>query len=110
MGVKIVSRRYVSEEKEAAVIPLIAELRKMASVQPGFEYEETWRHLERPEEYLVVRAWDSEEDWQRWHSNPERIAFQQKIEALLGKKTEYVPYAIIDRIEKRSVTLDWVNR
>ena len=106
MGVKIVSRRYLTGEKEEAVMPLIIQLRKLAMVQPGFEYEETWRHLDRPEEYLVVRAWDSEDDWHNWHSNQQRIEIQERIEAALGRKTEYSPYAIIDRIEKKPVRFD----
>jgi heme-degrading monooxygenase HmoA len=101
MGVKILSKRNVSSVQEESVIPLIIELRKLAMVQPGFRYEETWRHLERPEEYLVVRAWDSEDQWQAWHANKEMIKIQDKIEAALGRKTEYVPYAIIDRVEKK---------
>ncbi len=102
MGVKIVSKRNLTGEKEETVMPLINQLRKLAMVQPGFEYEETWRHLDRPEEYLVVRAWDSEDDWHNWHSNQQRIEIQDKIEVALGRKTEYIPYAIIDRIEKKS--------
>jgi heme-degrading monooxygenase HmoA len=102
MGVKIVSKRNLSSEKEDSVIPLITELRKIAMIQPGFAYEEIWRHLERPEEYLVVRAWDSEDDWQAWHSNKQRIKIQDQIEAALGRKTEYVPYTVIDRIEKKA--------
>ncbi len=101
MGVKIVSKRILTPEKESSVMPLIIQLRKMAMVQPGFEYEETWRHLDRPEEYLVVRAWDTEEDWNNWHSNQQRIEIQGRVETLLGRKTEYSPYAIIDRIERR---------
>ena len=105
MSVKIVSRRYLTGEEEA-VIPLIIQLRKLAMVQPGFEYEETWRHLDRPEEYLVVRAWDSEDDWHNWHSNQQRIEIQERIEAALGRKTEYSPCAIIDLIEKKPVRFD----
>jgi heme-degrading monooxygenase HmoA len=103
MGVKIVSRRSVTREKEETVMPLIIQLRRLAMIQPGFEYEETWRHLDRPEEYLVVRAWDSEDDWHNWHSNQQRIEIQEKIEAVLGRKTEYSPYAITDRVEKKPV-------
>jgi len=105
MGVKIVSKRNVPGEKEESVMPLIIQLRKLAMVQPGFDYEETWRHLDRPEEYLVVRAWDSEDDWRSWHSNPQRIEVQEKIETLLGRKTEYIPYTIVDRVEKKPVKI-----
>ena len=83
-------------------MPLIIQLRKLAKVQPGFEYEETWRHLDHPDEYLVVREWESEEDWYKWHSSEQRGEVQGRIEALLDKKTEYSPYEIIHRIEKKS--------
>lgn len=101
MGVTIISKRKVAMDKEEAIMPLIIQLRKLAKVQPGFEYEETWQHLDKPEEYLVVRGWDEEEDWHKWHASEERSEIQEKIEALLGRKTEYSPYAIVHRIEKK---------
>ena len=100
MGVIIISKRKVAKDKEEAVMPLITHLRKLAKGQPGFNFEETWRHLESPDEYLVVRGWDSEDDWYTWHSSQKRVEIQKKIEGLLGKKTEYSPYEIIHRIEK----------
>ena len=83
MGVKIISKRKVTKENEEAIMPLIIQLRKLAKVQPGFEYEETWRHLDHPDEYLVVREWESEDDWQKWHSSEQRNEVQERIEALL---------------------------
>ena len=81
-------------------MPLIIQLRKLAKDQPGFNSEEIWRHLEDPEEYMVVRVWNSEDDWYNWQSSQQRIEIQEKIEALLGKKTEYSPYTMIHRIQK----------
>lgn len=100
MSVIIVSKRNVSKDKEEAIMPLIIQLRKLAKGQPGFNSEEIWRHLEHPEEYMVVRAWGSEDEWHDWHSNQQRVEIQEKIEALLGRKTEYNPYEIIRRTEK----------
>ena len=100
MGVIIISKREVTKDKEQALMPLILQLRKLAKGRPGFNSEETWRHLKHLEEYLVVRAWESEDDWENWHSSQQRIEIQEKIEALLGKKTEYSFYEIIHRAEK----------
>ncbi len=100
MGIIIISKREVTKDKEEAVMPLIIQLRKLAKGRPGFDSEETWRHLEHPEEYLVVRSWESEDDWDNWHSSQQRVEIQGKIEALLGKKTEYSSYEIIHRTEK----------
>ena len=100
MGVKIVSKRKVVEEREPVVMPLIKELRKMAKDQQGFVSEETWRHLERPEEYLVVREWDSEDDWDLWVSSEKRVKIQGEIESRLEERTEYNLYEIIGRTER----------
>ncbi len=56
----IVSRRKVVPERTRGVMPLIKELREKAKTQRGYVSEETWRHLARPEEHLVVREWESE--------------------------------------------------
>jgi len=68
--------------------------------QSGYRSEETWRHLERKEEYLIVREWDSEADWYQWQSSPDRVEIQQNIEALLGERTQYEPYEIVYRTER----------
>jgi heme-degrading monooxygenase HmoA len=101
MGVKIISKRTITKEKEEELMPLIIQLRNLAKIQSGFEYEETWRHLDHPDEYLVVREWEEEDDWHKWHASEERNEIQEKIEVQLGKKTEYSPYGIIHRIGKK---------
>jgi heme-degrading monooxygenase HmoA len=70
MAVRIVSRRKVAEDREIDVMPLIRQLQQMAKNQPGYRSEETWRHLERKQQYLVVREWESEKDWYQWESSP----------------------------------------
>ncbi|MFC1580445.1 hypothetical protein ACFL4N_05970 [Thermodesulfobacteriota bacterium] len=35
-----------------------------------------------------MRGWDEEEDWHKWHASEERSEIQEKIEALLGRKTD----------------------
>ena len=76
------------------------QLREMARRQHGFNYEEVWKNMDHPEEYLVISAWDSEDDWNDWHSSQQRVEIKEKIEALLGGKTEYTLYEIIRRTEK----------
>ncbi|MBW1817251.1 MAG: antibiotic biosynthesis monooxygenase [Deltaproteobacteria bacterium] len=90
----------VSEAKEKDILPLVLDLKKLGKAQPGFISEEIWRHLEKRDEYLVVRSWDSEDDWYQWLANPQRISIQGKIESQLGRKTEYSPYELVRRTEK----------
>ena len=100
MGIKIISKRKVPESKEEVIMPLINQLRALAQKQPGFNSEETWRRVDYPDEYLVVRQWDSEDDWGLWLTNKERVKIRDQIEKQLGEHTEYISYEIIHRIEK----------
>ena len=100
MGVKIVSRRKVPDDKEAMAFPLIRQLQQIAKKQPGYRSEETWRNVVRKDEYLIVREWSSEDEWYEWQSSPERVQIQREIESLLGEKTHYELYDIVQRTEK----------
>ncbi|RLB78881.1 MAG: antibiotic biosynthesis monooxygenase, partial [Deltaproteobacteria bacterium] len=60
--------------------------------QPGYISGETLRNIDDPEEYLVISTWQSLEDWQRWAKSEQRAEVQNKIDNLLGQKTEYSSY------------------
>ena len=92
MAVKIIIRRKVPKEKEADLLPLLIQLRSKATTQPGYISGETLRSVENPEEYLVISTWQSEDVWQAWESSNERVEIQERIDTLLGEKTEYGIY------------------
>ena len=92
MAVKIIINRKVPKGKEAELLPLLVQMRSMATTQPGYISGETLRNMDDPEEYLVISTWQSAEVWQAWHSSPERAEIQQKIDDLLGRKTQYGAY------------------
>ncbi len=92
MAVKIIIKRRVPKEKESKLLPLLIEMRSKATAQPGYISGETLRNLRDREEYVVISTWQSEEVWKAWESNKERAEIQEKIDALLGKKTEYGVY------------------
>ncbi len=92
MAIRVMLKRWVPAEKEKDLVTLITELRSMASKQPGYISGETMRHVSNPEEYLVISTWDSLEDWEKWVASPPRKALQDKIDALLGRKTTYDIY------------------
>ncbi len=48
--------------------------------------------MEREQEFVVVSTWKSVDDWNRWLSNKQRAEIQEKIDALLEKKTRYTTY------------------
>jgi len=93
MSVSIIIRRFVEDEKVAEKLaPLIVQLRSRATVQPGFITSKTFSCLDCTGEYLVISSWNSLDDWNRWMKSPERMEFQDKVDALLNEKTVYHYY------------------
>ena len=88
MAVKIILRRKVVKDKEASLLPLLIQMRALATSQPGYISGETLRNMEDPEEVLVISTWQSAETWKTWLSSPQRAGIQEKIDALLEAKTE----------------------
>ena len=92
MAVKIIIKRIVPEEKVKNLTPLLKQLRALAINQPGYISGETLKRMDNPGEYLVISTWQSAGDWDRWMLSEEKKGVQDKIDFLLGKKTEYVVY------------------
>lgn len=92
MAVKILIKRHVPEEKAREIIPLVREMRSLATKNEGYISGETLRNLERPEEFMVISTWQSSQDWKQWLRSEDRKKVQDKIDALLGGETEYDIY------------------
>ena len=92
MAVKIIIKRMVPKDKEAALVPLLIALRSKATARTGYISGETLRNMDNPEEYLVISTWQSLDNWNVWASSKQRAEIQEKIDALLGKKSEYDTY------------------
>lgn len=89
MAVRILIKRKVPLEKAREMIPLVRQMRSLANNHPGYISGETLRSLERPDTFLVISTWQSSDDWKKWMESKDRKAVQDKIDALLGGKTEY---------------------
>ncbi|MBW1797150.1 MAG: antibiotic biosynthesis monooxygenase [Deltaproteobacteria bacterium] len=92
MAVKITIKRRVAKEKEAELLPLLIQLRSLATAQPGYISGETLRNIDNPEEYLVISTWQSLDNWNAWISSKQRAEIQEKVDTLLGEKSEYDTY------------------
>jgi len=92
MAVKIIIKRIVPQNKKEALKPLLQKLRNLAMEQPGYISGETFKRIDRPGESLVVSTWQSMEDWRAWVRSDERRGTQEKIDHLLGEKTDYEVY------------------
>jgi len=89
MAVKILIKRIVPENKAKEMIPLFRQMRVLATNQSGYISGETLKSLDRPDTFLVISAWKSSDYWGKWLLSKERQETQDKIDALLGGKTEY---------------------
>ncbi len=92
MAVKIIIKRIVPLNKTEALKPLLQKLRNLAMQQTGYISGETFKRVDRPGENLVISTWQSMDDWRAWVLSDERRGTQEKIDHLLGEKTDYEVY------------------
>ena len=89
MIVKIIIRRTVSGDKVKDLMPMLEELRTLATEQPDYISGETLKSLDKSDEFLVISTWGSPIAWEKWLTNQKRQEIQKRIDVLLGGKTEY---------------------
>lgn len=92
MAIKIIIKRKVPKGKEDELVPLLVKLRSLAIAQTGYVSGETLINVNDHEDYLVISTWQSVDHWKAWAGSKERADIQDKIDALLGQKTEYGVY------------------
>ena len=76
------------------LLPHIIEIRSLAVRQPGYISGETFFHLDRPEECLVISRWTSLENWHQWTKEPHRMELHENISKHLGAETECNVYGV----------------
>ncbi|MGD8992360.1 MAG: antibiotic biosynthesis monooxygenase [Desulfobacterales bacterium] len=95
MAIGVLIKHVAKEGVNARVLlPHIIELRALAVRQPGYISGETFFHLERTEECMVISRWTALEHWQQWVRESRRTELQENINKHLGAKTEYEIYGV----------------
>ncbi|MEA3231671.1 MAG: antibiotic biosynthesis monooxygenase family protein [Thermodesulfobacteriota bacterium] len=89
MSIKVLITRTVPREKSREMLQLFREMRLLATAQPGYISGETMKSNDRPDVFLVIGTWESPDDWEKWLLSKDRQAIQEKIDSLLGGKTNY---------------------
>jgi len=92
MAVKILIKRVVPESKEEELGTLLMQLRSLTMKRAGYISGETLKRFDKPGETLVISTWQSVDEWREWVLTKERAEIQDKIDTLLGEKTEYEIY------------------
>ena len=94
MSIEVMIKRKIKQGPRARkAVPLILQLRTLATYQPGYISGRTLFNVENPEDCLVISEWQTLEDWYKWMKSKERAEIQRKIDALTGEQTEYGIYA-----------------
>jgi len=89
MSIKVLITRTVPRKKSREMLQLFREMRLLATAQPGYISGETMKSNDRPDVFLVISTWESPDDWEKWLLSKDRQAIQEKIDSLLGGKTNY---------------------
>jgi heme-degrading monooxygenase HmoA len=94
MSIEVMIKRKIMQGPQARkLVPLILQLRALATYQPGYISGKTLYNVENPQDCLVVSEWQSLELWYSWMKSEKRAEIQNKIDDLTGEKTEYSIYA-----------------
>ena len=92
MAIRVFIKREVPAEKAQAVKELIDRMRSLATGQPGYVSGETLKRIDQEGQSLVISKWKNKAYWDSWYHSTERVALQEKIDALLDSPTQYEIY------------------
>jgi len=92
MAVTVLIKRKAMTGKGELLEHLYEELVALAVQQKGYLGAESMRRLDVPDEHLVISKWAHIDDWTRWLISETRMAFQERIDALIDSKTRFEIY------------------
>jgi heme-degrading monooxygenase HmoA len=88
MSVRIIIDRKVKKGKEADFAKLLRKLRSSAIFSKGYISGEMLRARDDPQNYIVITAWQSVADWEKYERVPETIKTHARIEKLMVRSTK----------------------
>jgi heme-degrading monooxygenase HmoA len=88
MAVRIIIDRKVKKGKEADFAKLLRRLRSKAIFSRGYISGEMLRVQNDPQNYIVISAWQSVADWEKYERVPETSKIRARIEKLMARPTK----------------------
>jgi len=88
MAVRIIIDRKVKKGKEADFAKLLRRLRSKAIFSKGYISGEMLRVQNDPQNYIVISAWQSVADWEKYERVPETSKIHARIEKLMARPTK----------------------
>ena len=89
MAIHVVIKRKFRMNKPDELVPLMLEMNKLARRQPGYISTNILQSREDPDNFMVISAWETEDDWKAWFGNSDRRSLQNDIDSLIGERTFY---------------------
>ena len=65
-----------------------AEIRALATVQPGYVSGKTIINIDNPNEMIIVSTWESRKDWDNWYKKEVRQDYYKKLRLALEAAEE----------------------
>jgi heme-degrading monooxygenase HmoA len=87
MSVRIIIDRKVKKGKEEEFAKLLRKLRSKAMFSKGYISGEMLRDRDDPHNYIVISAWQSVSEWERYEKLPETAKLHARIEKLMARPT-----------------------
>ena len=88
MSVRIIIDRKVKKGKEADFARLLRALRSKAIFSKGYISGEMLRNRGDPQNYIVITAWQSFDDWEAYEKVPETSKIHARMEKLMDRATK----------------------
>jgi len=88
MAVRIIIDRKVKKGKEADFAKLLRTLRSQAIFSKGYISGEMLRDRGDPQNYIVITAWESANDWEEYEKVLEAKKVRARIEKLMARPTK----------------------
>ncbi len=90
--IKVLLERTIKGKHVKEITRLLRMLRILAMQQPGYISGETLHEVDAPNNYLVISAWYSLEQWQAWLSSRERQQLQAELDDYMEAPTRIRVY------------------
>jgi heme-degrading monooxygenase HmoA len=88
MSVRIIIDREVMKGKEVNFAKALRKLRAQAIFAKGYISGEILRVRDKPQNYVVIAAWQSVADWEKYEKLPETRKIHARMEKLMVKSTK----------------------
>ncbi len=92
MAVTVLIKRKVTSENVSLLEELYREMRSSALRREGYIGAETMKRVDVEGEMLVISKWRDIDDWSKWLVSKERMAYQERIDALTSASTKFEIY------------------